>query len=365
LEKMLRLPASLMSSQQQQQWSTLYTSLPPLPTKGSGTTLQLAPCQQCPPSTSNVENAELYPVHPYRLYTVARMGAGSAALQPAVVAFYNKMFADDQGWNQNAMDAALLGLGPEALEYIIGRAQLAPAPGYRFPVFMPHLQDYEPSLDHLAVFNNALQYMLMQVVDDAQQSVLLLPSWPCAWDVSFTLNAPLNTVVTGTLSSGKLSYSVVPSGRSSAVTARNCFSMAPRAGADIVNTPCDPVFGSSQVWSASGSSSGPIKLSSNPNLCLALISGGELQVANCDGSAVQVWTFSGGRVVGNGNNCLDIYGAESAPGAHIGTYGCGNQSNQQFQLSADGTIMSLMNGYCVTVNPSLTPAGSVAKPMKV
>ena len=49
------------------------------------------------------------------------------------------------------MDAALLGLAGEAQKLVKARASLAPAQGYRFPAFMPHLQDYEPSADHLAV----------------------------------------------------------------------------------------------------------------------------------------------------------------------------------------------------------------------
>jgi hypothetical protein len=42
------------------------------------------------------------------------------------------------------MDAALLGLGPEARAFVVARARTPPAPGYRFPAFMPHEQDYPP-----------------------------------------------------------------------------------------------------------------------------------------------------------------------------------------------------------------------------
>jgi len=76
------------------------------------------------------------------------------------------------------MDAALLGDADEAARFVVARAKTSPAAGYRFPTFAPHEQDYEPSADHFAVFSNALQYMLIQRADDAQDSVLLLPAWP-------------------------------------------------------------------------------------------------------------------------------------------------------------------------------------------
>jgi len=222
IPKLLALPTSITTADQRSFWTTLLNKVPPLPTVGSGSTLALAPCQKCPPTTSNVENAELYPVHPYRLYTSARLGANSTALQPALVAFKNKRFTSDEGWNQNAMDAALLGLASQAQTYVHNRAAMAPADGYRFTAFSPHLQDYQPSLDQLSVFNTALQYMLLQTADDAAGTIVLLPAWPCAWNVNFKLNGPLKTVVEGSVQSGKLTYTVTPSSRAGNVKALNC-----------------------------------------------------------------------------------------------------------------------------------------------
>jgi len=221
LPKLLALPTSFTTQDQRTFWQTYLNKIPPLPTVGSGSTLALAPCQKCPPSTSNSENAELYPVHPYRLYTVGKLGLNSSQIQPALVAFKNKRFTSDEGWNQNAMDAALLGLASQAQTYVHNRAAMAPAEGYRFPAFSPHLQDYAPSLDQLSVFNNALQYMLMQVSDDSAQTIILLPAWPCAWNVNFKLNGPLRTVVEGSVQGGKLNYTVTPSTRAANVKALN------------------------------------------------------------------------------------------------------------------------------------------------
>ena len=96
----------------------------------------LRPCEVCPKSTSNVENPELYPVHPYRIYGVGR----SPPLHHATNAYAARKFPGDQGWNQCAMDAAMLGLAAEAAKLVLARAQTGPAAGYRFPIFAPHEQ---------------------------------------------------------------------------------------------------------------------------------------------------------------------------------------------------------------------------------
>ena len=126
------------------------------------------------------------------------------------------------------LDAALLGRTSDAMRYVINRALTTPAQGYRFPAFAPHEQDYEPSADHFAVFANALQYMLIQRIDDADtDSVLLLPSWPCSWNVKFRLAAPQNTIVTGALVRGILNYTVSPPSRAAAVIAAKCQEAVP------------------------------------------------------------------------------------------------------------------------------------------
>ena len=169
---------------------------------------------------SNVENAELYSVHPYRIATAAR--GDPAALSAAEQAFANQAFKGDSGWNQNAMDAALLGNASNAAAYVRARANTQPAAGYRFPSFAPHEQDYEPSSDHFAVMQNALGYMLMALVDDKAQSVVLLPAWPCSWSVDFKLHAPKQTIITGTLAAGKLTFSVSPPSRKADVKVMPC-----------------------------------------------------------------------------------------------------------------------------------------------
>jgi hypothetical protein len=65
--------------------------------------------------------------------------------------------------------------------------------------------------------------MLIQPTDDAAQGVLLLPAWPCGWDVSFKLHAPLATTITGQLVNGTLQFDVTPAARKADVKAAPCF----------------------------------------------------------------------------------------------------------------------------------------------
>lgn len=214
LHRALNLPSSLVSTQQRSIWSQTLASLPEIPMSNGA----LQPCEKCPPQTSNVENAELYAVHPYRLITAA----GSSDITPAVKAYNSRRFLTDEGWNQNAMDAALLGIASEAQNMVLTRAQTAPASGYRFPAFSPHLQDYEPSQDHLSVFNTALQYMLLAPADDGNGTMVLLPAWPCTWDVNFSLYGMGGIIVSGSVKASNLTFQVEPSSKSSAVIARKC-----------------------------------------------------------------------------------------------------------------------------------------------
>ena len=52
--------------------------------------------------------------------------------------------------------------------------------------------------------------------------MLLLPAWPCAWDVEFKVHAPLGTVITGQLKQGKLQYQVTPTNRAADVKVARC-----------------------------------------------------------------------------------------------------------------------------------------------
>jgi hypothetical protein len=50
------------------------------------------------------------------------------------------------------------------------------------------------------------------------ENILLLPAWPKGWDAEFRLHAPRETILEGTVKSGKLEQlQVIPDSRRSAV----------------------------------------------------------------------------------------------------------------------------------------------------
>ena len=86
-------------------------------------------------------------------------------------------------------------------------------------------QDYEPSADHWANHNQAIQLMLMQPADDgyAAGTTFLFPAWPCSIDVAFKLHGPLNTTIEVDYAGGALrSFNVDPPARRAAVRFAAC-----------------------------------------------------------------------------------------------------------------------------------------------
>ena len=73
-----------------------------------------------------------------------------------------------------------------------------------------------------ATSSYTVRYMLIQRIDDVNESVVLLPAWPCDWDVNFTLTAPQFTFISGSLTNGSLNYTVFPAERASAVRELPC-----------------------------------------------------------------------------------------------------------------------------------------------
>ena len=71
--------------------------------------------------------------------------------------------------------------------------------------------------------------MLLQSGDDGftDTKVVLLPAWPCAWDVHFRLVGPLNTTVEVVYKEGKvISLEVNPPSRAGAVLWGGCVTAA-------------------------------------------------------------------------------------------------------------------------------------------
>ena len=220
-------PASgLLTPAQRAAYAALEAILPALPLDADGTYSVAQVISQ--DAGHNSEGPWLYGSHPFRLDTVgAALGASPAAanLSAARATFRRQgWFTANTGWSYGIINAAYLGFAAQAYAMALDRARQPPPPGYRFPAFAQHYQDYEPSADHFSVMNTAVNAMLMQGGEDGDAgSIVLLPAWPCDVDVSFKLWGPLNTSVEVVWAGGALvSIDVEPPERRAAVKFAPC-----------------------------------------------------------------------------------------------------------------------------------------------
>ena len=88
-------------------------------------------------------------------------------------------------------------------------------------------------------------------------------------------------------------------------------------------------------------------------------SGDPVQVATCDGSTAQTWTWRTDGQVSGGGRCLDVTGGSNATGAPVGLAACGPKPAEQlFSALPDGTIYSAESGKCLAVQGSSVAAGA-------
>ena len=82
-------------------------------------------------------------------------------------------------WCQDVADAAVLGLAADAAAQVVERATAPPlssADGTaRFLGFSQHYEDYAPAVDHLSMMRIAVHEMLLGQLDDAEQTITVLP----------------------------------------------------------------------------------------------------------------------------------------------------------------------------------------------
>ena len=181
---------------------------------------------------------ELYAVWPYRRFGV---GINASDIGIALANYATRPFPCNDGWCQDVVDAAMLGLREDAGAMILERARLAPAAGWRFPVFVGPLQDSTPAADHFSVLRSAVTAVLMQELQAAQFSlgaigqrphivmdgqrlleleftsfsssspsvILLFAALPDGWDAEFKLHAGGATTVEARCVNGSLASLIV------------------------------------------------------------------------------------------------------------------------------------------------------------
>ena len=153
----------------------------------------------------NVENPELYAIFPYTHY-----GLEKPDISLARRTYEIRQHKNHSGWQQDGIQAALLGLTKEASKIVLDNFNTKHK-GSRFPAFWGPNYDWVPDQDHGGVNMRALQNMLIQT--DGKK-IILFPAWPEKWDVEFKVYAPGNTTIEGELKNGKLiGMKVVPENR--------------------------------------------------------------------------------------------------------------------------------------------------------
>ncbi|GAA3779017.1 glycoside hydrolase family 16 protein [Plantactinospora mayteni] len=85
--------------------------------------------------------------------------------------------------------------------------------------------------------------------------------------------------------------------------------------------------------------------------------GTQLQIWDCNGTAAQRWTFTGGTIRAFGK-CMDVANASTANGANIQIVGCNGNAAQQFVLSAAGDLVNPQANKCVDVRDWSTANGA-------
>ncbi|QMU69690.1 hypothetical protein GXP74_17025 [Streptacidiphilus sp. P02-A3a] len=95
---------------------------------------------------------------------------------------------------------------------------------------------------------------------------------------------------------------------------------------------------------------GPITSGVNSSKCAddftaSTTPGAVVDIWDCNGSAAQQWTFTGGTLQANGL-CLDITGAGTANGTLAELWTCNGGTNQQWQAD-DGTLVNPATGKCL------------------
>jgi hypothetical protein len=203
-DRLLTLPSELAPAADRDFWQRFRSQLPPIPLREVNGQPALAPAGFFA-QKSNIENPELYPVFPFRLFAFNRPNAAWA-----ITALEHRWDRGHSGWRQDDIFMAYLGLNEQTRQGVVSRARSFDR-GERFPAFWGPNYDWTPDQDHGGVLMKAFQSMLFQT--DGRK-IFLLPAWPKDWDVEFKLHAPHQTVVEGAYRDGKLNLvKVTPESR--------------------------------------------------------------------------------------------------------------------------------------------------------
>lgn len=199
------LVAKTGTAQQRQEWEKLRSELPPLPTRVVNGKAILSPAKGDYGKPSNIENPELYALFPFRM-----LGVGRPDLDLARRNYAARRCHLSRCWGNDSIDAACVGDSAESAKNIIDQFTQG-EPRSKFPACWRANNDWLPDMDNGGGGMVALQYMLLQSVND---KIYLLPAWPREWNVSFKLHTAGQTTVAVDYRNGKVvSLEVKPAER--------------------------------------------------------------------------------------------------------------------------------------------------------
>ena len=200
-DRLLALPKGLLPDADRALFAKIRARIPDLPTRTlKDGRVAYAPAERFA-AKRNVEHPELYCVFPFRLCSFEKPNA--ALGRAAYAARTDKHY---QGWKQEELFAAYLGMVDEAAEHLVNRILHNSARGFRWPAYWGPNFDWRPDQCAGGNIQNILQSMLLQYEGD---KIFLLPAWPKDWNCDFKLNAPKNTTVEGRVENGELKNLVV------------------------------------------------------------------------------------------------------------------------------------------------------------
>jgi len=193
------LPADLTSPDQRRFFSHIKAAAPVIPIEearlNGKTVRRIGVAQKYDPKRSNVENPELFPIWPFRVF-----GLDRPMLEEARNAYQLRGSHNDVGWGYDSNAAALLGMADEAARILKVKIANSNA-AYRWPATWGPNYDWLPDHCHGGNLMATTNYMLLQHSGDR---ILLLPAWPKEWDVSFKLHAPRQTTIECVYRGGKI-----------------------------------------------------------------------------------------------------------------------------------------------------------------
>ena len=195
LDELRAMPAG--NSADRQAWEKLRTEIPEVPQRMIEGRSAIAPAETFA-KRKNDENAELYPVFPFRCFGLA---LGSAEVADWTLRHRSVKNANGLGcWTQDQIQWACAGDAAEAAAGLVRRFRTA-STQCRFPLYGKEGPDSCPDFDHFGSGSVALQRMLVQ---EAPGKILLLPAWPAEWDVDFKLHLSGGAVISGRVRDGAL-----------------------------------------------------------------------------------------------------------------------------------------------------------------